>query len=93
MTSKNFAASVLAAFVLANLVSSVNAEPETGTRSTLRVCADPFNLPMSSKETPGYENKIAELIAGEHAANIAIWLASQHARLTRNRVTIRPLVG
>ena len=65
MTSKNFAASMLAAFVLANLVSSVNAEPETGTRSALRVCADPFNLPMSSKETPGYENKIAELFASK----------------------------
>lgn len=30
--------------------------------SSLRVCADPGNLPMSGKEQPGYENKLADLI-------------------------------
>jgi len=34
-------------------------------RSKLRVCADPANLPFSSKKQDGFENKIAELIAGE----------------------------
>lgn len=31
--------------------------------SSLRVCADPRNLPFSNKEGDGFENKIAELIA------------------------------
>jgi quinoprotein dehydrogenase-associated probable ABC transporter substrate-binding protein len=32
-------------------------------QSALRVCADPANFPMSTKEGTGYENKLAELIA------------------------------
>lgn len=34
-----------------------------GERTALRVCADPFNLPMSNRDGQGYENRIAELFA------------------------------
>jgi quinoprotein dehydrogenase-associated probable ABC transporter substrate-binding protein len=34
-------------------------------RTTLRVCADPANLPFSNDKGEGFENKIAELVAGE----------------------------
>lgn len=36
-------------------------------RQILRVCADPANLPFSSQDskTPGFENKIADLVAAE----------------------------
>ena len=34
-------------------------------RSALRVCADPANLPFSSKDRTGFENKLAELLAGK----------------------------
>ena len=34
-------------------------------RTSLRVCADPANLPFSNKDKQGFENKIAELIAGQ----------------------------
>jgi ABC-type amino acid transport substrate-binding protein len=37
---------------------------------TLSVCADEDMLPMSSSTTPGYENRIAELIGRELNANI-----------------------
>ncbi|MEM6933247.1 MAG: substrate-binding domain-containing protein [Pseudomonadota bacterium] len=33
--------------------------------SAFRVCADPSNLPFSNKAGEGYENKLAELIAGK----------------------------
>lgn len=33
--------------------------------NALRVCADPANYPMSDKAGAGYENKLAELIAGQ----------------------------
>jgi mxaJ protein len=33
--------------------------------STLKVCADPYNLPYSNKDSEGFENKIAELFARE----------------------------
>ncbi len=34
-------------------------------RTSLRVCADPSSLPNSHKDGTGFENKIAELVAGE----------------------------
>ncbi|MFK7751813.1 MAG: substrate-binding domain-containing protein [Sedimentitalea sp.] len=33
--------------------------------NALRVCADPANYPMSSKEQPGFENKLADLVAAK----------------------------
>ena len=33
------------------------------TRDTLKVCAPPYNLPMSNTDGKGYENQIAELFA------------------------------
>lgn len=57
---------VLACTVLLGL--SVTAFAQTSDlvdRASLRVCADPANQPFSSKEKDGFENKIAELIAGE----------------------------
>lgn len=34
-------------------------------RRVLRVCADPANLPFSGKDKPGFENKIADIVADE----------------------------
>jgi quinoprotein dehydrogenase-associated probable ABC transporter substrate-binding protein len=34
-------------------------------RTALRVCADPANLPFSNDKGEGFENKVAELVAGE----------------------------
>ena len=34
-------------------------------RSALRVCADPANMPFSNKKRAGFENKLAELLAGK----------------------------
>lgn len=34
-------------------------------KTAFRVCADPANLPMSDQSGAGFENKIAELMAGE----------------------------
>ena len=36
---------------------------EIGVRTSLRVCADPNNLPYSNQNEEGYENKIADLFA------------------------------
>ena len=53
--------SVLAATLMLLACSQFAAAQSASERTELRVCADPFNLPMSSKEQPGYENRIAEL--------------------------------
>ncbi len=34
-------------------------------RAALRVCADPANMPFSNDKGEGFENKIAEIVAGE----------------------------
>src|SRR5882724_2128986 len=34
-------------------------------RTALRVCADPANLPFSNDKGDGFENKIADIVAGE----------------------------
>src|SRR5262245_66584027 len=38
---------------------------DLGNRTTLRVGADPANLPFSNDKGEGFENKIAEIVAGE----------------------------
>ena len=40
----------------------------------IRVCADPDNMPSSNNKSEGFENKIAELIAGELKAKLSyVW--------------------
>jgi mxaJ protein len=41
----------------------VAALEEVAPRTALKVCAPPYNLPMSDKDESGYENKIAQLFA------------------------------
>lgn len=40
------------------------------TQSTLRVCADPNNLPFSNQQGQGFENKLAELVAAKLDAKL-----------------------
>ena len=37
----------------------------------LRVCADPNNLPFSNEQGEGFENKLAELIAGKLGKSVS----------------------
>jgi quinoprotein dehydrogenase-associated probable ABC transporter substrate-binding protein len=46
-------------------VAQVPAANAAHSRSALRVCSDPNNLPFSNDKQEGFENKIAELIARE----------------------------
>lgn len=55
------AAFALAAFALAPAASAQVSDLVD--RSTLRVCADPANMPFTDEEGQGFENKIAELMA------------------------------
>jgi mxaJ protein len=51
------------------LAVSAGAAAQSGER-VLRVCADPDNLPYSNREGAGFENRIAELVAGELHATL-----------------------
>ena len=55
---------VVAAWVVIGFSISASAE-SLPLRDALRVCADPYNLPMSNREGLGYENKIAELFGNK----------------------------
>ena len=58
------------------------ARVETG--RTLRVCADPNNLPFSNGRLEGFENKIAELIAREMNAKVSYTWWAQRRGFIRN---------
>src|SRR5581483_318257 len=44
--------------------------PLAAQAATLRVCADPNNLPFSNEQGQGFENKLAELIAAKMDAKL-----------------------
>lgn len=54
-----------AALLAAGGLGVTQTAPAQAARDALRVCADPNNLPFSNQQREGFENKIAELIAGD----------------------------
>lgn len=52
-------------------LGSCTRQVEAGPTRELRVCADPNNLPFSNQREEGFENKLAELFAGELNATLA----------------------
>ena len=60
---------LLAGLLSAALVTSVRSAQaqriDLVDRAALRVCADPANMPFSNDKGEGFENKIAEMVAGE----------------------------
>jgi len=62
-------ATLLAALLGATLFTSAQAVEGQRTdlvnRTALRVCADPANMPFSNEKGEGFENKIADIVAGE----------------------------
>jgi mxaJ protein len=46
--------------------------------AVLRVCADPNNLPFSNEREEGFENRLAELVAGEMGTTVEyVWWAQR----------------
>ncbi len=67
---------------LCQLSFSVNAElPDS---EYLKVCADPYMLPMSNKKGEGYENKIAELLADKLGLKLKYEFFPQRMGFIRN---------
>ncbi len=57
--------------------------------SALRVCADPGNLPFSDQSESGFENKIAELLAGELGVPVSYTWFPQATGFVRNTLDAR----
>jgi quinoprotein dehydrogenase-associated probable ABC transporter substrate-binding protein len=58
-------------------------------RESLRVCADPHNLPFSDQAGEGFENKIAELLAQDLGVPIAYTWYPQSIGFVRNTLGAR----
>jgi quinoprotein dehydrogenase-associated probable ABC transporter substrate-binding protein len=59
---------------LALMASSAWAQGQAQTGWNMRVCADPNHFPASSKQQPGFENRIAEILADQlHAKLTFVW--------------------
>jgi mxaJ protein len=50
----------------------------------LRVCADPNNLPFSNRKEEGFENRLADIIAGELGAKVQYTWQAQRRGFIRN---------
>ncbi|GLK75935.1 methanol oxidation protein [Methylopila jiangsuensis] len=59
--SRGFGLAALA--LLASMTAAAAQTSDLVSRATLRVCADPADLPLSSDKGDGFENKIADLLA------------------------------
>ncbi|WP_245290954.1 substrate-binding domain-containing protein [Methyloligella halotolerans] len=53
---------------------------------TMRVCADPNNLPYSKKDGSGFENKIAEILADEMGAKLQYYWLPQRRGFMRETI-------
>ena len=51
--------------------------PDVVARNVLRVCADPDNLPFSNRQEQGFENRIAEIVAGDLDVPLRYYWLSQ----------------
>jgi mxaJ protein len=54
---------------------------------TLRVCANPNNLPFSNAKGEGFENKLAELIARELGETVSYTWTNEHEHFVKKTIT------
>ena len=81
------AGAALAALVLAfGVPKSAPAQqlPDLVTPDTLRVCADPANMPFSNRSGEGFENRIAEVVAAELKVPLRYYWLPQGPGFVRN---------
>lgn len=57
-------------WLLVAALAGLLAAPADARRARLRVCADPNNLPFSSRDGSGFENRLAELLAKDLGAQL-----------------------
>lgn len=82
MKKRHLISSLAAFFVLLAVSGTAAAEPEKA--STLRVCADPNNLPYSNAAGQGFENRLAELLAQSLGKKVEYTWWAQRRGFMRN---------
>ena len=79
----------LAALALVALGLAAGAARAGEPPGTLRVCADPNNLPFSNAQGEGFENRIARLIAADLGVGLAYTWWAQRRGFIRNTLNAR----
>jgi mxaJ protein len=75
---------IIAIILSTLLCQSVLADESMPDSEFLKVCADPYMLPMSNKKEEGYENKIAELFAKKLGLKLKYEFFPQRMGFIRN---------
>ncbi|HEX2544889.1 MAG TPA: quinoprotein dehydrogenase-associated putative ABC transporter substrate-binding protein, partial [Ramlibacter sp.] len=78
---------MMRAAVLLLVMAATAAAAQDAPRTTLRVCADPDNLPYSHEDGSGFENRIARLVADD------LGLPLEYAWLPDRRGFVRKTMG
>jgi mxaJ protein len=78
-----------ATLVLALLIGLGGCGSDSTPVRELRVCSDPNNLPFSNQRREGFENRIAELIAGELRAKVQYTWWPQRRGFLRNTLAAK----
>jgi mxaJ protein len=73
----------LAVALAATFVATVGFSQDAN-ENTLRVCADPNNLPFSNREREGFENKLADLVAQKLGLSVSYTWWAQRRGFIRN---------
>jgi mxaJ protein len=74
---------LLATAAVAALIAPLGCH-STSAALTVRVCADPNNLPFSNRSGAGFENRIAELLAADRHATLEYTWWAQRRGFVRN---------
>jgi quinoprotein dehydrogenase-associated probable ABC transporter substrate-binding protein len=83
-----FAGAVVAAICLLAPPRAHAAQPDPE-QTQFRVCADPNNLPFSNEQGQGFENKLAEFVAGKLNKPVAYAWWAQRRGFVRNTLKAR----
>jgi quinoprotein dehydrogenase-associated probable ABC transporter substrate-binding protein len=81
-----FKAIVLGTIILLGAVGTVGLAASEG---SLKVCADPANLPLSNDKGEGYENKIADAMAHDMGRKVEYVFFPQRMGFVRNTLRMR----
>jgi quinoprotein dehydrogenase-associated probable ABC transporter substrate-binding protein len=74
----------LAIALVIGLVVSVPSSLVAAEKDDFKVCSDPNNLPFSNADGAGFENKLAELVAGELGEHVTYTWWAQRRGFVRN---------
>lgn len=78
-----------AAVLVAALASSASAQDAPAARTALRVCQDPNNLPFSSTDKQGLENRIAEVFGKALKLPVSYYSFPQRMAFIRNTLRFK----